>query len=234
MVGARGFVVSVAVGLIFGMWPARTAASRIRSKRSATSSVSKKRGDQMTNATASPAEAAPGFFGILGNLFVAPTEAFAAILKRPAFWVPLLLAMAMNAAFSVAWLQRVDGEAFMKARFAENPRTHDMPADARAQAIEGQAKMLPMYAVDRAPVRGHHRPGDRWRPRLHLPILLRRRGDLPTRFLHDLVGVHGHRPRDHPPSLPDPPPQGRLDARYVEEHRRREHTDIGKLPLVIG
>ena len=100
----------------------------------------------MTNATASPAEAAPGFFGILGNLFVAPTEAFAAILKRPVFWVPLLLAMAMNAAFSVAWLQRVDGEAFMKARFAENPRTHDMPADARAQAIEGQAKMLPMYA----------------------------------------------------------------------------------------
>ena len=100
----------------------------------------------MTNATASPAEAAPGFFGILGNLFIAPSEAFAAILKRPVFWVPLLLAMVMNAAFSVAWLQRVDGEAFMKARFAENPRTHDMPADARQQAIEGQAKMLPIYS----------------------------------------------------------------------------------------
>lgn len=100
----------------------------------------------MTNAIASDAEAAPGFFGILGNLYVAPSEAFAAILKRPMIWAPLLLAMALNAAFSVAWLQKVDGEAFMKARFAENPRARDMPADARAQAIEAQAKMLPMYA----------------------------------------------------------------------------------------
>jgi hypothetical protein len=88
----------------------------------------------MTNAIASDAEAAPGFFGILGNLYVAPSEAFAAILKRPMIWAPLLLAMALNAAFSVAWLQKVDGEAFMKARFAENPRARDMPADARAQA----------------------------------------------------------------------------------------------------
>ena len=100
----------------------------------------------MTTATASPNEAAPGFFGILGNLYVAPSEAFAAILKRPIWWAPLLLAMAMNAAFSVAWMQRVDGEAFMKARFAESPRARDMPADARAQAIEAQAKMLPVFA----------------------------------------------------------------------------------------
>lgn len=101
----------------------------------------------MTNATASPAEPAPGFFGILGNLFIAPSEAFAAILKRPTILAPLLLALALNAVFTVVWLQKVDGEAFMKARFAENPRTADMPADARAQAIDAQVKMLPMFAA---------------------------------------------------------------------------------------
>ena len=97
----------------------------------------------MTNGDTSTA---PGFFGILGNLYVAPSEAFAAILKRPNVWAPLLLAMAMNAAFSVAWLQKVDGEAFMKARFAENPRARDMPAEDKARAIEAQVKMLPVYA----------------------------------------------------------------------------------------
>jgi hypothetical protein len=100
----------------------------------------------MNDATAANGrEAAPGFFGILGNLYIAPSEAFAAILKRPTVLVPLLLVMAMNAAFTVAWLQKVDGEAFMKARFAENPRARDMPAEARAQAIEAQVKTLPYY-----------------------------------------------------------------------------------------
>ena len=92
-------------------------------------------------------EAAPGFFGILGNLYLAPSEAFAAILKRPTVVVPLLLVVVMNVVFTVAWLQKVDGEGFMKARFAENPKTRDMPAEARAQMIETQAKMLPVFAA---------------------------------------------------------------------------------------
>ena len=91
-------------------------------------------------------EAAPGFLGILGNLYVAPSEAFAAILKRPTVWAPLLLAMALNAAFSVVWLQKIDAEAYMKARLAESPRTRDMPAEQRTQIVEQQAKMLPVYA----------------------------------------------------------------------------------------
>src|SRR5262245_43883261 len=90
--------------------------------------------------------AAPGFLGILGNLYIAPSEAFAAVLKRPVWWLPLLLAMAMNGAFSAAWLKRVDPEPFMKARFAENPRTRDMPAEQRNQMIEQQAKALPFFA----------------------------------------------------------------------------------------
>ena len=101
----------------------------------------------MTNGDASTGrEAAPGFFGTLGNLYVAPSEAFAAILKRPTIWAPLLLAMALNVAFSVAWLQKVDAEAYMKARLAESPQARDMPAEQRAPIVEQQAKMLPVYA----------------------------------------------------------------------------------------
>ena len=77
----------------------------------------------MTSAPASPAEAAPGFFGILGNLFVAPSEAFAAILKRPVFVGAPPPGHGHERGLLGAWLQRVDGEAFMKARFAESPRT---------------------------------------------------------------------------------------------------------------
>ena len=91
-------------------------------------------------------EATPGFLGILGNLYVAPSEAFAAILKKPTVWAPLLLAMALNAAFSVVWLQKVDGEGFMKARLAESPRTRDLPAEQRAQIVDQQVKMLPVFA----------------------------------------------------------------------------------------
>ena len=61
----------------------------------------------MTDATAANGrEAAPGFFSILGNLYIAPSEAFAAILKRPTVLVPLLLVMAMNAAFSAVGCSR--------------------------------------------------------------------------------------------------------------------------------
>lgn len=101
----------------------------------------------MTNGDASTGrEAAPRFFGTLGNLYVAPSEAFAAILKRPTIWAPLLLAMALNVVFSVAWLQKVDAEAYMKARLAESPQARDMPAEQRAMIVEQQAKMLPVYA----------------------------------------------------------------------------------------
>ena len=42
-----------------------------------------------------------GFFGILTNLFVAPSEAFAAIVKRPTVLLPIVILMALNAGFTV-------------------------------------------------------------------------------------------------------------------------------------
>jgi len=100
----------------------------------------------MTNEASAGAEPAPGFFSILTNLYIAPSEAFAAILKRPSVWAPLLLVMALNATFTAIWLQKVDSEGFMKARLEESKQGREMPSEQRAQVIEQQAKALPYLA----------------------------------------------------------------------------------------
>ena len=97
-------------------------------------------------AAAGVEERAPGFLSTLTNIFVAPSQAFAAILKRPTLAGPLLLVLALNVAFTVVWLQKVDPEAFMKARMEESKQTRDMPAEQRAQIVEQQAKALPIFA----------------------------------------------------------------------------------------
>jgi len=90
---------------------------------------------------------AAGFFEILFNVLVAPSEAFAAVLKRPAFWAPLLLCMAIHAAFVVVWMKNVDPVEFMRARMADSPGSMDrIPPEQRAGMLEQQAKFLPIMA----------------------------------------------------------------------------------------
>lgn len=91
-------------------------------------------------------ESGGSFFDVLTGILFAPGEAFAKILKRPAIWAPLLLVMALNAGFTVVWLQKVDPVEFMKARLAESPRTRDLPAEQRTQIVEQQAKMVSVFA----------------------------------------------------------------------------------------
>jgi hypothetical protein len=100
----------------------------------------------MADDSARPEEAAPGFLGILGDLYFAPSAAFAAVLKRPAFWAPLLLVLGLNAGFTAMWLKKVDAEAFMKARIEESGRMDRIAADQRAGIIEQQARFLPVMA----------------------------------------------------------------------------------------
>ena len=100
-----------------------------------------------TDATPASASASPGFFGILGNLYFAPSEAFAAILKRPSFWVPLLLMAVLNASFTLVWLSKVDAKGFMKAQIVASGRTGQMTAEQRDEVIEQQAKMLPIFGA---------------------------------------------------------------------------------------
>jgi hypothetical protein len=93
------------------------------------------------------AEARPGFFGILTGVLVAPSEAFAAVLKSPSVWGPLLLCVALHVGFTVVWMQKVDPVEFMKARIAESPKgMEQIPPERRAEVIEQQASFLPVMA----------------------------------------------------------------------------------------
>ncbi len=98
---------------------------------------------------------APGLLSVLANLYLSPSEAFSAILKRPVFWVPLVLVMVLNATFTLVWLRKVDAVEFMKARIAESPRgMEQVPPEQRAEVIEQQAKFLPVMAATGPPFAG--------------------------------------------------------------------------------
>lgn len=99
-----------------------------------------------TSPTALGDTAGPGFFSILGNLFLSPSEAFAALLKRPTVLLPLVLLMATNAGFTAYWLNRVDPIAFMKAQMQESGQWDKVPADQREGMLEGQSKAFPYFA----------------------------------------------------------------------------------------
>jgi hypothetical protein len=93
-----------------------------------------------------PAANGPSLVGLLVNLWVAPSEAFAALVKRPTWLLPLVLLMALNAGFSVWWLSRVDPIAFMKAQMQESGQWDKMPAEGRQEMLENQAKAFPYFA----------------------------------------------------------------------------------------
>ena len=57
---------------------------------------------------------APGFLSNLFGLYLEPREAFAAIVKRPSFWLPLALFMATQVGFTAVWLQKLDVIEFMR------------------------------------------------------------------------------------------------------------------------
>lgn len=59
--------------------------------------------------TSVPAEApAPSFVSTLGNLLVAPREAFAGVLRKPSPWLPLLGFVALHVLYVAVWLPNLD------------------------------------------------------------------------------------------------------------------------------
>ena len=95
---------------------------------------------------AAPAEARPSFLSILGNLLVAPREAFAAILRRPSPWVPLVGAMVLSVAFTALWTSKMDVRQFMKEQIEASPRADQIPPDRMEGIIDQQVKFFPFFA----------------------------------------------------------------------------------------
>lgn len=65
---------------------------------------------------------APSFVSSLGNLLIAPREAFVGILRRPSPWLPLLLYIGLNLAFTAVWTSKLDIMAFVTAQAEEAGR----------------------------------------------------------------------------------------------------------------
>jgi hypothetical protein len=89
------------------------------------------------SAPAAPEGAKPSFLSILGNLLVAPREAFAAIVKNPSPWLPLVLFVAVHVLFMSVWMSRIDVMEFLANQQAEAGQEGPLPPASAAPVIKG-------------------------------------------------------------------------------------------------
>lgn len=88
-------------------------------------------------AASSSASSGPSFLAILGNLLVAPREAFTAILKDPSPWLPLILFVALHIVFISVWTSKMDVMEFLSNQQAESGKEGPLPPASAAPMIKG-------------------------------------------------------------------------------------------------
>ncbi len=67
--------------------------------------------------------AAPrGFLSVLGDLYLAPGQAFHEIARHPAVWTPLFLLVLLQVAFIGVWLSQMDILEFLRSQAEQNGR----------------------------------------------------------------------------------------------------------------
>jgi hypothetical protein len=88
---------------------------------------------------ASPAssEPSPSFLSILGNLLVAPREAFAAIARNPSPWLALAVFFVVHVAMMSVWMAKIDVMEFLANQQAESGKEGPLPPAAAAPMIKG-------------------------------------------------------------------------------------------------
>lgn len=95
---------------------------------------------------AAGADAPAGFFATLAGVYVAPGPTFASLVRRPAFWAPLLVFVAAQALFNAVWLHELDPREFARIEVEESPFMDRMSPAQRAEGIERQARIFPFVA----------------------------------------------------------------------------------------
>jgi hypothetical protein len=87
---------------------------------------------------ASPAssEPSPSFLSILGNLLVAPREAFAAIVRRPSPWLALAVFLVVHVAMMSVWMSKIDVMEFVANQQAEAGKQGPLPPPSAAPVIK--------------------------------------------------------------------------------------------------
>ena len=110
----------------------------------------------MSQASAAPAPAVPdaggGFFQNLIDMYFAPREAFARIVRGPRLLLPLVAYAAIVLVFTGVWMSKMDPSEFMKTQIEESGRADQMSAEQRQQIIEQQARFMPIFGWVVGPV----------------------------------------------------------------------------------
>lgn len=91
-------------------------------------------------------EKSGGFLQNVLNLYVAPSEAFTAIVRRPNFWLPLGCHVLVALLFTAIWIHKVDLPEFMKAQMEASGQWDKIPAERRANILETQSKVVPIFS----------------------------------------------------------------------------------------
>jgi hypothetical protein len=92
--------------------------------------------------TGVPSTPEAGFWTTLGNVFLAPGDAFRTIARRPDWLLPMLLSVGVSLGFTAVYLAKADSLEVTRARIEASPRAARMDPGQREAAIAMQAKIL--------------------------------------------------------------------------------------------
>ncbi len=87
-----------------------------------------------------------GFLHNLVDVYFSPGEAFARIARRPAWILPAVGYLVLTVAFSAIWMSKMEPREFMKAQLEQSGQADKLTAEQREQALEQQARFMPIFA----------------------------------------------------------------------------------------
>jgi len=80
-------------------------------------------------------------FSRLIGVFVSPKEAFTDIVRRPRWWIPVILVSIFSSIFAVSYSNRVGFEQMMRQTLQQSPQAQSMPPEQMERAIAAGARI---------------------------------------------------------------------------------------------
>jgi hypothetical protein len=100
---------------------------------------------QPSNAGSTTQEPSASFLQNLVDVYFAPADAFARIVRRPAWIVPAVAYLLVAIAFFAIWSSRMEPREFAKAQLEQSPFAQKMTSEQREQALDQQVRMMPIF-----------------------------------------------------------------------------------------
>lgn len=92
------------------------------------------------------AGASRGFFQNLSDLYFAPREAFAGVLRVPRLPAAILGWLALGLLFFGVWMSKVEPREFFKTQMEEGGQWQKMSAERRTAVLDAQTRFFPIFA----------------------------------------------------------------------------------------